>query len=229
MEVKKIGQKHPLGGNLLDRQFVARAQAFLRNVCGIVFYVTPHSGLDMKNFLHFLKKAFVEVFGAVGIMKNMTILSKPMGVLSTDFENVVQKYNINVYAFLEGRPQFGLVSLRVSHAKAHVHLSSRMLVSFVICNDSLKEKNAIIHNDANRCLVEQQILHSVDLITSQGTYVVPHASAFQPSNRNYYKVEDAMHEEVCRPPSKEHPSYQKLLENLKVFQVCDFQITMFEL
>ena len=96
-----MAQKHPLACNLLDQQIVARAQAFLHNVGGIVFYATPHSGSDMTKFLHFLEKAFVEVFGAAGIMKNMTILSKPMGVLSIDFENVVQKYNISV-CFLGG-------------------------------------------------------------------------------------------------------------------------------
>ncbi|CAK9221129.1 unnamed protein product, partial [Sphagnum troendelagicum] len=47
--------------------------------------------------------------------------------------------------------------------------------------------------------------------------LVPWASATRLSNNNNYKVEDANHLTICKPPSKEHLSYSKLLECLKNF------------
>jgi len=42
------------------------------------------------------------------------------------------------------------------------------------------------------------------------------ASAIRLSNNNNYKVEDANHLTICKPPSKDHLSYSKLLECLKI-------------
>ncbi|CAM6016306.1 unnamed protein product [Sphagnum balticum] len=47
--------------------------------------------------------------------------------------------------------------------------------------------------------------------------LVPMASAIRLSNNNYYKVEDANHLTICKPPSKDHLSYSKLLECLNIF------------
>ncbi len=38
------------------------------------------------------------------------------------------------------------------------------------------------------------------------------SSAQQLARANSYMVEDANHMEVCKPPSKEHPSYKLLLQ-----------------
>jgi hypothetical protein len=46
---------------------------------------------------------------------------------------------------------------------------------------------------------------------------VPWASATRLSNNNNYTVEDANHLTICKPPSKDHLSYSKLLECLKIF------------
>jgi energy-coupling factor transporter ATP-binding protein EcfA2 len=46
---------------------------------------------------------------------------------------------------------------------------------------------------------------------------VPTASALRLSDNNNYKVEDANHLTICKPPTKEHPSYYILLECLKTF------------
>ncbi|CAM6011064.1 unnamed protein product, partial [Sphagnum balticum] len=46
--------------------------------------------------------------------------------------------------------------------------------------------------------------------------LVPWASATRLSNNNNYKVEDANHLTICKPPSKDHSSYSKLLECLKI-------------
>ncbi len=46
---------------------------------------------------------------------------------------------------------------------------------------------------------------------------MPTASAIRLSNNNNYIVEDANHLTICKPPSKDHLSYSKLLECLKNF------------
>ncbi len=42
--------------------------------------------------------------------------------------------------------------------------------------------------------------------------LVEFSSAQQSARNNCYKVEDADHMEVCKPPSKAHPSYALLLQ-----------------
>ncbi|CAK9213309.1 unnamed protein product [Sphagnum troendelagicum] len=54
--------------------------------------------------------------------------------------------------------------------------------------------------------------------------LVPIASAIRLSNNNNYIVEDANHLTICKPPSKEHISYSKLLECLKLFMKDDLKI-----
>jgi hypothetical protein len=44
---------------------------------------------------------------------------------------------------------------------------------------------------------------------------VPHASSTRLAGANNYKVEDANHFTICRPPTKDHPSYSILLDCLK--------------
>ncbi|CAM6020920.1 unnamed protein product, partial [Sphagnum balticum] len=46
--------------------------------------------------------------------------------------------------------------------------------------------------------------------------LVPYASAIQLSNNNNYKIEDANHLTICKPPNKDHPSYYLLLKCLKI-------------
>ncbi|CAM6063762.1 unnamed protein product [Sphagnum tenellum] len=46
--------------------------------------------------------------------------------------------------------------------------------------------------------------------------LVPYASAIQLSNNNHYRIEDANHLTICKPPNKEHPSYDLLLKCLKI-------------
>jgi hypothetical protein len=47
--------------------------------------------------------------------------------------------------------------------------------------------------------------------------LVPATSAIRLANNNYYIVEDANHLTICKPPSKDHLIYSKLLECLKLF------------
>ncbi|KAH8944459.1 hypothetical protein BDL97_13G111700 [Sphagnum fallax] len=46
--------------------------------------------------------------------------------------------------------------------------------------------------------------------------LVPYASAIQLSNNNHYKIEDANHLTICKPPNKDHPSYSLLLKCLRI-------------
>ena len=46
--------------------------------------------------------------------------------------------------------------------------------------------------------------------------VVEYASAMRLSSNNNMRIEDANHYDVCKPPAKNHVSYTKLLELLRV-------------
>ncbi len=48
------------------------------------------------------------------------------------------------------------------------------------------------------------------------------SSAQRLARDNSYKVEDADHMEVCKPPSKEHSSYSLLLQLIKICQEVSF-------
>ncbi len=48
------------------------------------------------------------------------------------------------------------------------------------------------------------------------------SSAQRLARSNFYKVEDANHMEVCKPPSKEHPSYRLLLQFIKSCREVSF-------
>ncbi len=48
------------------------------------------------------------------------------------------------------------------------------------------------------------------------------SSAQQLARNNCYKVEDANHMEVCKPPSKGHPSYGLLLQFINACHEVNF-------
>ncbi|CAK9858097.1 unnamed protein product [Sphagnum jensenii] len=66
-------------------------------------------------------------------------------------------------------------------------------------------------------------------IDNEWGILVPTASAIRLSNNNNYKVEDANHLTICKPPSKDHLSYSKLLECLKKFMKGKEKPTMLPL
>jgi len=51
---------------------------------------------------------------------------------------------------------------------------------------------------------------------------VDFSSAQHSARDNCYMVEDANHMEVCKPPSKEHPSYGLLLQFINTCQEASF-------
>jgi hypothetical protein len=56
---------------------------------------------------------------------------------------------------------------------------------------------------------------NVILLHTQGI-LMPYASAIQLSNNNHYKIEDANHLTICKPPNKDHPSYYLFLKCSKI-------------
>jgi len=56
---------------------------------------------------------------------------------------------------------------------------------------------------------------------------VEFSSAQQSAGDNCYKVEDANHMEVCKPPSKEHSSYGLLLQFINEVRFNDLVISIF--
>jgi hypothetical protein len=46
--------------------------------------------------------------------------------------------------------------------------------------------------------------------------LVPYASAERLSGNNYYKIEDANHLTICKPPTRDHISYSILVDCLKM-------------
>ena len=47
-------------------------------------------------------------------------------------------------------------------------------------------------------------------------YLEEYASAMVSSGHTNYKIEDVDHMDICKPPTKDHPSYSLLLDCLKV-------------
>ncbi len=53
---------------------------------------------------------------------------------------------------------------------------------------------------------------------------MPHASSQRLAGANNYMVEDANHFTICRPRTKDHPSYFKLVECLKICLKVNYQL-----
>ncbi|CAN5974884.1 unnamed protein product [Sphagnum jensenii] len=60
------------------------------------------------------------------------------------------------------------------------------------------------------------VLKSLVVEVHKHGILVPYVSATQLSNNNNYKIEDANHLTICKPPYKEHPSYSLLLQCLRI-------------
>jgi hypothetical protein len=62
------------------------------------------------------------------------------------------------------------------------------------------------------CLACNDFQHSSNYVQE---ILVPYASAQRLSGYNYYKIEDANHLTICKPPTRDHISYSKLVDCLK--------------
>jgi hypothetical protein len=52
----------------------------------------------------------------------------------------------------------------------------------------------------------------------QGFRLVEKVAALRSARENYYILEDCDHSTVCKPPSKNHPSYYRLLDFIRICQ-----------
>lgn len=98
-------RSHIPTSNRMDEATVAGAEAFLRNLKGIVFYATPHSGSDTVSWFKYLRTVGL----TAGIMQNLEPFQRKMQKLSTTTLNSFGGRGIVVYAFCEGRRTAGQV------------------------------------------------------------------------------------------------------------------------
>ncbi|CAK9216345.1 unnamed protein product [Sphagnum troendelagicum] len=151
--------------NPLDEQSKRRANKFLKNLKGIVFYAVPHAGFKLDSYFQRCNSNWSnKIFGVklARFMENLKPNQSRMENLSTTFDSIMIGLRASVYAFVEGIPT----------------------------------------KDAGYKLVEK-------------------AGAQRLAGENYYVVEDGDHFTLCNPPSKEHPSYAKLVDFLKTCQQQD--------
>ena len=90
------------GGNVLDEIRVRNAKSFLQNLKGVVFYAVPHAGADFDSYIEKVEGQGLQKHWS-GLMQNVRLLSRKMGELTTDFDNVIRNTQIVVYAFGEGK------------------------------------------------------------------------------------------------------------------------------
>ncbi|CAK9870265.1 unnamed protein product, partial [Sphagnum jensenii] len=64
--------------------------------------------------------------------------------------------------------------------------------------------------DKTHSITQQSLLQNVQEI------LVPYASAQRLSSNNCYKIEDLNHLTICKPPTRDHISYSKLVDYLKI-------------
>jgi hypothetical protein len=50
----------------------------------------------------------------------------------------------------------------------------------------------------------------------QGSRLVEKAAEVRSAGKNYYTLEDCDHSTVCKPPGKNHPSYYRLLDFIRI-------------
>jgi hypothetical protein len=76
---------------------------FLSNVRGVAFYAVPHTG--STKFAEYVTKLLrCNNKHLARIMRNIQPENREMANLSTEFEEIVNKNEISIYAFCEGRP-----------------------------------------------------------------------------------------------------------------------------
>ncbi|CAK9257907.1 unnamed protein product [Sphagnum jensenii] len=97
--------------------------------------------------------------------------------------------------------------------KLRIHSSLlRNLTSF---NRQMEELSMDFENAISRDLIIYAFSEGQAFEEKWGV-LVPYASSQRLAGANNYMVEDANHFTICRPPTKDHPSYFKLVECLKI-------------
>ena len=88
--------------NPLNERRVQNAKSFLQNLKGVVFYAIPHGGADFQAYIEKVEQQRVGR-NWTGFMQNVGLLSRKIGELSTDFDDVITRNGVVVYIFEEGK------------------------------------------------------------------------------------------------------------------------------
>jgi hypothetical protein len=89
---------------------VQRAEVFLRNVRGVVFYAVPHAG--SSNIPIYVNKLLrCNNRHDVGIMDNIAPWQRDMEWLLVNFDHIVTENKITIYAFCKGKPMEQVVRM----------------------------------------------------------------------------------------------------------------------
>jgi triacylglycerol esterase/lipase EstA (alpha/beta hydrolase family) len=87
--------------NALNSDAIDRANKFLQNLKGIVFYSVPHSGADADALARYFKFQ-----GLSTMVKDLRPFSRKMAKMSVLTEDAVYKKGVIIFAFGEGKPTF---------------------------------------------------------------------------------------------------------------------------
>jgi hypothetical protein len=99
--------------NEIDEQSKRRANKFLKNLKGIVFYAVPHAGSELESYFKRCSSNWSnKIFGVklARFMENLKPHQSRMESLSTTFDSIMNGLRVNVYAFMEGIPTKDVVS-----------------------------------------------------------------------------------------------------------------------
>ncbi len=87
--------------NKLNRNAIDKANKFLKNLKGIVFYSVPHSGADANAL-----GQYFEFQGLSTMVKDLQPFSRKMEKMSLLTEDAFYKKGVIIFAFGEGKPTF---------------------------------------------------------------------------------------------------------------------------
>jgi len=87
--------------NKLNRNAIDKANKFLQNLKGIVFYSVPHSGADANAL-----GQYFEFQGLSTMVKDLQPFSRKMEKMSLLTEDAFYKKGVIIFAFGEGKPTF---------------------------------------------------------------------------------------------------------------------------
>lgn len=102
VQVHKASMRGAYSSNMLESESIMSAKAFLAGLQGIVFYAVPHGGANMGEIYEYW--SVDRHYRPAGIVKNLEVFERKMESLSTEFDEVVSRKSLIVYAFGEGRP-----------------------------------------------------------------------------------------------------------------------------
>jgi hypothetical protein len=105
--------EYNMAKNPLDEQSKKRANKFLKNLKGIVFYAVPHAGSKLESYFQRCNSNWSnKIFGVklARFMENLKPNQSRMENLSTTFDSIMIGLRASVYAFVEGIPTKYVVS-----------------------------------------------------------------------------------------------------------------------